>query len=430
MTQSTGLPAWVMVTSQHGMPGAPSWLTSLQQQAWQDFQAHGLPTRHEERWKYAELGFLQQQSYVTAQRTIADGLQTKVNHHRLRHEPTILMLLVNGYVMTAFSDKAKCPTGMIACGMEEALEKYPDLVKACWHKTKDTSSYPFANLNMAHCQDGLFLYVPDDCQVELPVHLLSIVDDEQAFASHPHHVIHLGNHSRLTLIEEYFAFSHQAYFMNPVLDINIGKGANLTHYKLQHEGGKAVHLGHTFVTQQQDSEVTYTTIATGSQFARDELSVNLTERGTAFRAAGFYHLTRDRQYMDHHVDVNHAAPTSQSEMLYKGILEQQSRAVFNGRLHVEKDAQKIIAYQANHNLLLSNQAEVYSKPELEIYADDVKCKHGASTGQMNQAALFYLRARGIPEEEARQMLLQGFADEILNRITSPSLRARVMESLP
>lgn len=431
MTHHVNMPAWLDTVSElRGFEKAPAWLAAQQQGAWKLFLEQGVPTRKMERWKYADLSFLAKKQYVQPVRTQADGLQDKVNQHRLRHGETILMLFVNGYFMTPFSDWAKLPEGVIACGMNEALEKYPELVEKYWLETSETvNAYPFANLNAANSRDGLFLYVPDKCDITLPIHLLSIVDDNREFISHPRHLIILGKRSCVTLIEEYFAFGCQAYMINTVLNILVDNSAKLTHYKLQEEGRKAVHLAHTFVQLKQDSSVDYVTISTGSQFARDELLVNLKETGTEFRAAGFYQLGDDNQYIDHHIDINHLAPRSNSEMLYKGILDKKSRAVFNGRLYVEKDAQKILAYQANHNLLLSNNAEVYSKPELEIYADDVKCKHGASTGQLDQDALFYLCSRGIAREEALAMLLHGFADEIIDRVVFPALRERVMEML-
>ncbi len=431
MTRSSNVPVWLeAVDKQRGYSTAPAWLAAQQQKAWQTFVDLGVPTRKVERWKYADLSFLADKRYVEPARTEIDNLQNKVNQHRLRHKHTLLMLFVNGYFISPFSDRTKLPDGMIACGMEEALEKYPELVEKYWLQTMETGAYPFASLNAASSRDGLFLYIPDNCHLTLPVHLLSIVDDSHEFIAHPKHIIVMGKHSQMELIEEYFAFGHQAYMTNVVSHILIDDSAKLKHYKLQQEGRKAVHIAHTFVQQQQDSSVDYVNISTGSIFARDELRANLNGVATEFHAAGFYHLCDDGQYIDHHIDINHMAPRSNSEMLYKGILNKKSRAVFNGRLHIEKDAQKILAYQANHNLLLSKEAEVYSKPELEIYADDVKCKHGASTGQLDQEALFYLRSRGIEREEALSMLLQGFADDIIHRIDGADLRARVMEMLP
>lgn len=403
---------------------------SSQAQSWRQFVEHHLPTRKAEPWKYADLSSLAAKHYVGARVTEADGLQDKVNQHKLRHENTILMLFVNGHFMSAFSERRELPKGMIACGIDEAIEKHPELVNQYLRQTVDTSAYPFAGSNAANTEDGLFLYVPENCVVDRPVHMLSIVDDENEFITHPRHLMIFGANSQMTLIEEYHAFAYQSYMTNVVMNVLLEPNAKLSYFKLQNEGRKAAHIAHTFVNQKKDSSVTYTNFSTGGEFARDELQVSLSETGTEFKAAGFYHLCEDGQYVDHHLDIKHLAPHSNSEMLYKGILDNKSRAVFNGRLYVEKDAQKILAYQANHNLLLSNTAEVYSKPELEIYADDVKCKHGASTGQIDQEAVFYLCSRGIPRQEAMAMLLQGFADEIIQRVDNQALRARVMEMLP
>ena len=207
----------------------------------------------------------------------------------------------------------------------------------------------------------------------------------------------------------------------------VEEAAQLDYYKIQQEGKQAAHIAHTFIQQKQDSSVSAMNFSTGAQFARDDLIISLKESGAECKTSGFYHLFYDNQYIDNHIDIDHVAPRSHSEMLFKGILDHKSRAVFNGRLHVTEGAQKILAYQANHNLLLSNDAEVYSKPELEIYADDVKCKHGATTGQIDQDALFYLQSRGIPHQEAMGMLLQGFAEEVTEKIKLPAVKMRVLE---
>jgi Fe-S cluster assembly protein SufD len=188
-------------------------------------------------------------------------------------------------------------------------------------------------------------------------------------------------------------------------------------------------MANTFVFQQKDSCVSLVNFSLGAKFARDDVMVTLQEAGSECRTAGFYRLTNDNQYIDNHINIDHAAPRSCSEMVYKGVLDKKSRAVFNGRLYVGTGAQKIEAQQQNHNLLLSNVAEVYSKPELEIYADDVKCKHGATTGQLDQDALFYLRARGIEKTEAVNLLLQAFAADILQKITHADIKAHIEKTV-
>ncbi len=193
--------------------------------------------------------------------------------------------------------------------------------------------------------------------------------------------------------------------------------------KLQQESTRAIHMENIFVTQHQDSAVAINHLTVGASFSRDDALVTMAEPGAVCQTGGFYHTTRDGQYIDHHVDVKHAAPRTNSEMFFKGIIDKKSRAVFNGGLYVAAGAQKINATQQNHNLLLSNAAEIYSKPELEIYADDVKCQHGATTGQIDQDALFYMRARGIDQQTAMNILLKGFAFKIFKIFFSLLFRA-------
>ena len=208
-------------------------------------------------------------------------------------------------------------------------------------------------------------------------------------------------------------------------NIHAGPNSQLHHYKVQRENTSATHMANTFITQQRDSMVALTNISIGAKFSRDDVLVKLQETGAECRTAGFYRLESDNQYIDQHITIDHAAPHSRSEMVYKGVLDKKSRAVFNGRLHVGVGAQKIEAQQQNHNLLLSNFAEIYSKPELEIYSDDVKCKHGATTGQLDQDALFYLRARGIEKTEAVSLLLHAFAADIYQKITNADIRMHI-----
>lgn len=395
--------------------------------SWNDFIKNNLPTRKDERWKYADLSILANKNFAPAIRVDDESLIDAINQHRLRQGDNILLVFVNGYFMPSLSDLHKLPIGVIASDIDYASKHHAETMAIHWQGEIDTKKYPFVGLNADMCTDGLFLQLPDHCELSTPIHLLSIVVGEAEFISHPWHTIILGEQSKLVLIEEYFALVEQAYMTNVVTTITAGKGASLEHYKIQQEGKRAIHMANTFVKQKQDSNVSFANFTMGSEFARDDVIVRLLESGADCKTAGFYHLHRDNQFVDHHIDVGHIAPGCQSEMLYKGILEQKSKAVFNGRLHVHKDAQKTLAYQANHNLLLSNDAEIYSKPELEIYADDVKCKHGATTGQINQEALFYMRSRGISYDEAINILLLGFAEEIIQRISHPGVKMRVME---
>ncbi len=430
MNELAMIPAWLQKSGgDKTWSSAPTWLTDFRRKQWDAFLKNGLPTRKDERWKYTDLSFLTNKNFSTAARVDPYLLRDVINQHRLQRGESILLVCVNGYFMETLSDIAKLPRQVIACSMGKALQHHADIVRANWPDHIDAQKYPFASLNAAMFEDGLFLSLPDDCEINMPVHLLSLVFGDEEFIAQPLHMIVLGQNSKLTLAEECFSHAVQAYMMNSVMMMTVGNHAKLDVCKIQQEGRNAVHMANIFITQKRHSQVSFTNFSSGSLFARDDLVVKLLEPGADCHTSGFYRLRSDGQYVDYHIDIDHAAPHSNSEMLYKGILDKKSRAVFNGRLFVEKDAQKILAYQANHNLLLSSEAEVYSKPELEIYADDVKCKHGATTGQIDQEALFYMRSRGIDKEEAMDILLRGFAEEVMQRVTHPGIKMRIQETM-
>lgn len=423
----SNVPTWLQESIEEQSSSLPDWALQFQQQQWDAFSQVGLPTRKDERFKYTDISSFTKQDFTAAKRVEDGQFFDVINQHRLQRGENILLVFINGYFMPALSDRHKLPKEVIVCPFNTAMQHYADLIKPYWIQETDVAKYPFASLNAAKAKEGLFFYVPENCQLTMPVHLLSLATNGEKFAAHIRHLFVLEKRGQLTLIEEHFSLAEQDYLMNTVTHIVAQPRAQLEHYKIQHEGKKATHLAHTFIQQKQDSTVSSTSFAIGAAFARDEIAVTLQGPGADCKTSGFYHLHYDNQYIDYHVDINHVAPRSHSEMLYKGILDKKSCAVFNGRLHVSPGAQKILAYQANHNLLLAKESEVYSKPELEIYADDVKCKHGASTGQIDQDAIFYFRSRGISKAEAVNMLLQGFADEVLQRVTHDGVKLRIEE---
>lgn len=428
MAMST-LPDWLkQLSPQNVVSKHPAWLSALRETQWQVFCEQGLPTRHYERYKHADFSFLYANEYLVSDDVNIKALSDKIHQHRLQHTDTILLVLVNGRFVSHLSDVAKLPEHVVAISLRDALQTQADSIKPHWLNDKVSTHSPFVNLNAALCDDGLYLYVPDECVIRSPIHLLHLTLTQSTLFTQSKKMVFLGKSSEVVFIEEHFSPSG-SYVTNNVTTIEVNENAKLTYYKLQQESAAAVHVAHTDIQQKKDSCVELLYVGIGAQFARDDVSVYLKEQGSNCKAAGLYQLHRDRQYIDYHIDINHCAPRSQSEMFFKGILENKSKAVFNGRLLVENNASRIEAYQANHNLLLTNEAEVYSKPELEIYADEVKCKHGATTGQLNQDALFYLRARGISEEEAINMLLEGYRREILQRITHEGIKLRIQEAL-
>ena len=423
------IPAWAqeafIKTKQYK---EPHWLSQFRQKQWDQVLLQGLPTQKHERFKYADMSLFTQ-DFSMGKKDIDLSIDAMIDTHRLKQE-SIVLVFVNGCFMQQYADLKKLPPSVIVCPISDAIQHHDDLVKTYWPQSIDTQHYPFASINASLFYDGLFFYLPQDCKLSLPVHFLFLTTEEEAFTAHPMNLIVLSESSELLLFEEHVSLSlSNHYLMNGCSKIHVGKNAKFHHYKFQNENHEAIHMTNTFLSQDEQSEVTSIKFSLGARFSRDEWMIKLNEPGASCYTKGYYELQHDQQYMDHHVDIFHLAPRCQSDMLYKGIINKKSRAVFNGKLYVDSNAQKTIAYQANHNLLLAEHADVYSKPELEIYADDVQCKHGVTIGQLDQDALFYLRTKGIAEDEAINMLLRGFRDEILQSISHPTIKQYIINQV-
>lgn len=413
------LPQWLydagVSAQQHELP---AWLSNKRQQHWDALLTAGLPTQKNERWKYADLSLLNQATFVPASKPTVATVRDIINTRGLARDNMLMIVVANGYFFPELSDGQHLPAGVTLCGIRELHEAPSGLPSAAPHTKVHAHTHAIASLNAATMTDGVFLHIPEDCHLAQPIHLLSLACGEDHFIASPYHCLVMGERSQATVLEEHVGVDTQAYMITQAMHIQLAKSARLTHVKWQRDSERAWHFASSDVCQQQDSELIATSLSDGAQFGRDEVTVTLQDRGAHCDMGGLYRLSADRQYIDHHLAVVHAAPHTQSHMLYKGILAGRSRAVFNGRVHVLHDAQKISARQANHHLLLSDTAEVYAKPELEIHADDVQCQHGATTGQLDQEAIFYLRARGISAEAAEQLLLDGFAAEVLQRTSA------------
>lgn len=426
MSNELNLPTWLQRQQFNNLP-SPEWNASYRTQHWDKFLKSGLPTKENERFKYTDWSLLEKKNEIVNQPVDMAHMDEFVKIYRAKHQDNFLFVFIDGVFSVAYSDQALLPKGMIANSLLQALSTQKELIEPHWLNNIDSDKYPFASMNAAMFSDGLFLLIPANSIIDKPVRILFLATGQTPEITHLHHVILLKANARLSLVQEYYSLAGQPYFVNVVDNIQLEKDAHLELNKFQYECSDAIHMAHTFLTQNENSEVVYNNFTRGGIFSRDDVIVDLQEQGSVCRTGGFYRLCRDNQYTDNHVEINHAAPRSQSEMLYKGILDKKSRAVFNGRLHVLPDAQKILAYQANHTILLSKTAEVYSKPELEIYADDVKCKHGATTGQIDEEALFYMCSRGIHRAEATNILLRGFAEEVIQRVSDPAIKLQARE---
>ncbi len=314
------------------------------------------------------------------------------------------------------------PEGVSIRALASLLEAGGSLAEAALPAGFDDRAMPA--LNGAFLTDGVIIEVAAGTTLEQPLHLLFLASGAARMAQYPRVMLRAGANSAVTIIEHYLGRGDAASLTNTVTIIDAGPGARVEHCKVQDEGDGAIHVGSLFATQARDSEVTSHSISLGAALARHDIDIRLDEPGAGVVLNGLY-LAGGSQHVDHHTRVDHAAPHTRSEEDYRGVIDDAGHAVFNGRVLVRRDSQKIDAAQSNRNLLLSSKAEIDTKPELEIYADDVKCSHGATVGQLDEQALFYLRSRGIQEQTARALLTFAFADDVINRVPVEALRARL-----
>jgi Fe-S cluster assembly protein SufD len=426
MTMQT-LPMWLQeITEINVNAGMPNWLVKEKQKAWDHLLKKGMPTRKDENYKYTDFSFLANKNYMLSQQKEFGVLTNFISENRIQNATSICLVMINGIFQAALSDFKNCPNSISIMRVADAMVQYPNMLKQSLQN--QTANY-FSELNLALFTDGLFIHIPDHIQLDQPIHVLSILTGQHENLVVPRNIFIIGKHAKVHFLEEYRSLHANSAFHNLTTHWHVQENAIVQSYKMQNENGEASHFATTVIEQEDHSQFELVNITKGGIFSRDDIIAHLHGVGANCLLSGLYSLNHKSQYVDHHIEINHQAENSHSEMLYKGILHQASRAVFNGRLHVEKNAQRINAYQANHHLLLSSEAEAYSKPELEIYADDVKCKHGATIGQVNEEALFYLQARGIPKRQAMAILIQGFADEIFKRIHHKDLLAHMQETI-
>jgi Fe-S cluster assembly protein SufD len=321
------------------------------------------------------------------------------------------------------------PEGVVLCSLAEALEKHQNLVEPHLGHYADYKGHVFTALNTAFLRDGVFLHVPPGCVVEEPIYLrYPATVSGTAPVWHRRGLIVLGENSRAAVVEEFTGPSQATYFTNAVTEVVLGPNAFLDHCKVQEEGDEAFHFHALQVQQERGSNFASYSIAFGGRWVRNEVNAVLGGEGCECTLNGLYQAGGE-QLIDNHTTIDHAKPHCNSHELYKGILDGKARGIFNGKIYVRQDAQKTDAKQTNKTLLLSDDATINTKPQLEIYADDVKCTHGATVGQLDDEAIFYLRTRGIGAEEARGLLTFAFANDVISRIKVDAIRERLGQKL-
>lgn len=396
------------------------WLRTLRKTNLEQFLLAGFPTRHQEDWKYTDLSFLKKRSLNWAAHD-EEITAAQIAPYVLKDTESCQLVFIDGCFAAALSNIDDLPQGLDLTSLTEILFSQPESLRTYLQAIAEQSASSLMHLNAAFANDGVWLRVAKNTQIKQPVHLLFVsTEASQQQMVNLFNVIELAENSQVTVFEQHVGLGDNPCFKNIVTHINLQPGAALTHTKLQAEAKQTVHIAQTTVQQTRDSQFRSDSISLGAELARDDLSVALNENNASCTLNGFYTLS-GKQHIDHHTRIDHFAPHCNSEENYKGILNDQAKGVFNGKVIVHPAAQKTQSRQINKNLLLSKTAEMNTKPELEIYADDVQCAHGATVGQIDEEALFYLRSRGLDEDQATTLLTQAFCNDILDHIQHPEI---------
>lgn len=386
------------------------WLNAQRQSALQRFEQVGLPGVRDEDWRYTNLRALKSQSYnpSTANKS-AENLDPGAMPR---------VVIVDGYLDKSASDGLSTD-GIIVASLADVIAQ--NFIEDNFGATLPSQQHGFTALNTAYAQDGYVVYLPKASVQQTALEVLFISQSVDT-VSHTRNLIIAEPNTQCTIIERHISTGQdRVYLSNTITEIIAGENAHIDHYKIQQESDEAFHLGGVFINQASGSQVKNHNIALSGLVTRNDTHTNLLGQGAHMEMNGLV-LGQGRQHIDNQTQVNHAVPNCTSDEYYKTVLDDNSRSVFRGRIIVAQDAQLTNADQQNNNLLLSANAEADTKPQLEIYADDVKCSHGATVGQLDSNSLFYLKSRGISSEQARALLTFAFANEVLDRIKIDSVR--------
>lgn len=403
----------------------PSWATRLRESAFERFETLGFPTTDEEDWKYTNVAPLARRNFqpAVAHASVDAAL---LEPFRYAEADQSRLVFVNGEYRADLST-LELPEGVVVADLRAALTgEHEMLMRRHLAGSSDYELDAFRALNTAFMDGGALLVIPKGVRVESPIHLLFLsAPSGEDSASFPRVVVVAERESEATVIESYAGVEGAAsYLTNAVAQVFVGEAARVTHYKVQGEGERAFHIGSTRADVGRASFYDLTTITLGAQLSRHGIEVVLDQEGAECAVDGLY-LVGTGQHADTHSIIDHRVPRCTSRQNYKGILDGRSRAVFNGRVFVREGAHQTDAQQSNKNLLLSSEARVDTKPQLEIFNDDVKCAHGATVGQLEEEELFYLLSRGLHPDLARNLLTYGFAEEIVAGIKFESIRAQL-----
>jgi Fe-S cluster assembly protein SufD len=397
------------------------WLKQLREEAFERFRAIGFPTTHEEAWRFTNVSSIAQTPFRLGSEDDFSVSQQDLEKYRLV-EFACQLVFINGYFAPELSWLAGLPVGLEVSSLAAQIDEDPESIEPHLDRDRSAPLDSFEMLNTAFLQDGAYVHIDRGAVIKDPICLLHVsVSGVPPIMSHPRNLIVGEEGSQAAVIEEYVSLDDGLGFSNAVTELIAGEGAAISHYLVERENLQSFNVSTLHLRQGRDANVSSHSILLGGGLVRNNVHPVLGGEGAECLINGLY-VGSQRQHLDNYMLVEHASPHCNSRQFYNGILDEQAHGVFHGRIVVHKQAQKTDAKQTNRNLLLSDDARIDTKPQLEIYADDVKCTHGATIGQLDENALFYLRARGIDEVSARNLLLQAFAGECLDRMHEPALR--------
>jgi Fe-S cluster assembly protein SufD len=392
----------------------------LQEKAFASFEQQGFPSTKQEEWKYTNLKSIVNGDFETIK---APSQKTSDFLDRSILKPVVAnrLVFVNGFYNAALSCIIETDATIIISTLKAAQKENSVVFEKHFGKYAKTEGEALNALNTALLSDGAFIHLPVGKTASYPVIIYNISDTTESNVLHqPRNLVVIEKSAAVTLIESYYSIGNNSSFTNVVTEVYAAENAHLEHYKLQRQSGESYHNNYTQIFQEANTSINHVTLTLDGKLVRNNLHFYMNGENCNSLLYGLY-VTENDNLVDNHTRVDHAKPNCFSDEKYKGILKDKSTAVFNGKIMVHLDAQKTNAYQRNQNILLSDEATVNTKPQLEIFADDVKCTHGATIGQLDEEPLFYLRSRGIPEDTARKMLLNAFADDIAERIKIPEV---------
>ena len=401
------------------------WFSKQRQSAFDIFKESGFPNTRVEDWKYTDVKPIAKNTFSNITESNVASDNNEIDEILIKDLDCVNLVFINGAYSEKYSDIKNISSKIVIKSMADALINDESLLKKHLTKHINQELSSFTALNTAFIQDGAYINISANTNIDKPINITYISrDSNHPFATHPRNLIVMGENSNATIIENYVGSGKVNYFTNSVTETVLLQGAVLKHYKIQQEGSSAFHIASLNTSQSKDSRFESHLVSIGGALVRNNINASLNEEGAEIIMNGLY-MTEDVQHVDNHTRVDHLKPHTQSHQNYRGVLNGKSRGVFNGKVVVHPQAQKIEAYQNNANLLLSDDAEIDTKPELEIYADDVKCTHGATVGQLDDDMLFYLRSRAVDEKTARSLLTYAFADEVISEINIKEIQNKL-----